>query len=763
MSLFIKRIFTYLIFAFCIIFSAESSEASSTRHNILLLNSYHKGFKWTDDITASVQNFYSDLNNFNLIIEYMDTKRFQDSTYFNSLAKLYAIKYKNISCDGIICSDNNALDFIIKYGSRIWNTPQIVFCGVNNSWDYKDIDTTRFNGVDEKIDIRSTINIALKLQPNINEFIVIGDKTKSFPIFYDQFLKEIEKLNSKVSHRLFIVDDIKKLKKVLDNVNPSNKAIYLLSLYINRDGTPTEMAKEAYNAFSEYDIPIYSNWDFLLPNLIVGGKIIKGSDQGIMAAKLMKQKIDSASILLPFVTPCKQEWIFDQKLLNKFNIKNYQLPEGSQIFNKDLSIYFKYKKEVSLAVGLIILLIIIILILISNTIQRRKAELNLLNSENRLELALEGANQGLWDVNISNDSFFINNQFAQLLGYKNNKEFDFTPQNWEKLFYSNDEEHIKEAFYLHNLGKVDSINCEVRLLKKNNHYEWFVVHGKITENHNGKPVRITGSIMNINNQKDFENELLKAKNKAEESDRLKSSFLANMSHEIRTPMNAIMGFADLVTSNSINKQERSKYLGMIKKSGESLLNIINDIIDISKIESEQLVILPEKFELNKFCNNLHNISESLITNSEKNIRLLFNQIAKDNLYILSDPHRLEQILLNLITNSIKFTSHGTIEFGYSIINKNTIEFYVKDTGIGINEEHKKIIFERFRQGDESTVKKFGGTGLGLAICNSLVKMLGGNIEVQSQIDKGATFLFTIKTEISYSEDMTILNTSEDNI
>ncbi|MBN2166025.1 MAG: PAS domain-containing protein [Marinilabiliaceae bacterium] len=762
MRLFTRGWFIFFIFFTCIFISKGNESYFNTKQKILLLNSYHKGFKWTDDITEEVQKHFHNNDNYSLFIEFMDSKRFQDSSYFKALAKLYIKKYNSIKFNGIICSDNNALDFIIEYGDSIWGKPPIVFCGINNPLNYRNIDTTRIFGVNEQIDFKSTIKCAITIQPNLNEFIIIGDKTRSFTIFYQQFLEAIKSYNGKISHRLFIVTDTHSLKKLLSKINPSHKAIYLLSLYINKNGSTNEMAKEAYDIFSKFKIPVYGNWDFLFPNLIIGGKIIKGSNQGKLASELMIKKIHSPHISIPYISSCKQEWVFDQQLLEKFNINKKLLPPNSQIVNNESSFLFKYKKEGSIVIGVIIFLIIIILLLISNTIQRRKAELELLVSENRLELALEGAKQGLWDVNINNKTFYVNQQFASLLGYSNPQDMNISLSNWENFFYADDMDHLKETLYLHNIKKLDSINCEVRLIKKSKDFEWFAIHGKITENDKDKPIRITGSILNINNQKTFESELLNAKNKAEESDRLKSSFLANMSHEIRTPMNAILGFADIVTSDLVNQKERNSYLSLIKKSGESLLTLINDIIDISKIESGQLVITPEVFNLNNLLTHIEKITNTLIANSEKNIHFIIKKDTKnEDLLITADPHRLEQILLNLITNSIKFTSTGFIELEYIIENKNTLTFNIKDSGIGISDEHKKIIFERFRQADESTAKKFGGTGLGLAICNSLIKMMGGNISVDSTPGMGSNFSFKIETKfINFdflNEDQSLYN------
>ena len=236
-------------------------------------------------------------------------------------------------------------------------------------------------------------------------------------------------------------------------------------------------------------------------------------------------------------------------------------------------------------------------------------------------------------------------------------------------------------------------------------------------------------------------ELKIAKEKAEESDRLKSAFLANMSHEIRTPMNSIIGFAQILKASSKTKIQKERFADIIQGQGRHLLNLINDIIDISKIDANQLNIVEKEFELNIFLSQL---CESFKNQINQDVKIVLRCGAKiGNDIIITDRTRLQQILVNLIGNSVKFTDLGSIEVGYSIRTDNMIEFWVKDTGIGISEKEQQFVFDRFRQVDESSTRKYGGTGLGLAISKACVNLLGGEIWVESKQAIGSTFHFTI--------------------
>jgi signal transduction histidine kinase/CheY-like chemotaxis protein len=246
-------------------------------------------------------------------------------------------------------------------------------------------------------------------------------------------------------------------------------------------------------------------------------------------------------------------------------------------------------------------------------------------------------------------------------------------------------------------------------------------------------------------RKEYEVNLELAKDRAEEADRLKTSFLANMSHEIRTPMNSIVGFSELIARKNIPQTKKSIYAQYISNSSKALLTLIDDIIDISKIEAKQLKIIKSNVQVNGILAELFEFFENFIQSSGKeNLRLKKHfAISDGNFSILCDSLRLRQVLNNLINNAIKFSDEGYVEFGYHLPNNATILFYVQDTGIGLSAEKSKLIFERFRQGDDSTTRKYGGTGLGLAISKKLVELMGGQIWVESEIEKGTTFFFSL--------------------
>lgn len=272
---------------------------------------------------------------------------------------------------------------------------------------------------------------------------------------------------------------------------------------------------------------------------------------------------------------------------------------------------------------------------------------------------------------------------------------------------------------------------ERNLIKQNTEYlmlnnEYLALNEELTES--------------VNHIQKMNDELTIAKNKAEESDRLKSAFLANMSHEIRTPLNAILGFSGLLRDVFDSREKTDEYVEIIESSGQQLLNIINDILEISKIEAGQITISPETININKIMRELYQLYSKQV--ELKDLKLLLLEDYRNDFYTLTDENRLKQIMCNLLNNAIKFTSDGKIQFGYKI-EEDDIRFYVNDTGIGISEEDRSIIFKTFRQVETGSTRNYGGNGLGLSISKALVNKLGGTLSVESEPMRGSSFSFTI--------------------
>ena len=306
-------------------------------------------------------------------------------------------------------------------------------------------------------------------------------------------------------------------------------------------------------------------------------------------------------------------------------------------------------------------------------------------------------------------------------------------------FYS---DHLVHEAIVEALKKDGSVNdFEIILIIRDGTLIPCSISAKMTFDVNGNPEKIIGSLRDITERKKVEEELIRAKDKAEESDRLKTAFLHNISHEIRTPMNAIVGFSTLLSEPDGDVQSRQSYTEVIMQSSDHLLSIITDIVDISNIEANLVKAVENDVNVNTILKSVFN--KYCLQAARMNLELsFFPDLSDSDAVILTDGTKLTQILSNLVNNAFKFTAEGFIRFGY-LVKNDFLEFYVTDTGIGIPEEHHSLIFDRFYQVENSKSRMFEGTGLGLAISKAYIELIGGRIWVSSEVGTGSSFFFTI--------------------
>ncbi|WP_462318472.1 ATP-binding protein [Marinilabilia sp.] len=333
---------------------------------------------------------------------------------------------------------------------------------------------------------------------------------------------------------------------------------------------------------------------------------------------------------------------------------------------------------------------------------------------------------------------FISENVSSLTGYSPD-DFLYNHCFWTEHIHPDEQTEALE-----NLDKImldGHMIMEYRFRCKDGRYIWILDETKVLYDSEGDPLEMIGYWVDITKRKEADQELIVAKEKAEESDRLKSAFLANMSHEIRTPMNGILGFSDLLKDPDLSNQEKAEFVSMIRKSGNRLLGIINDLINISKIESGQMQVKFEETNINSQLNFLQGFFEG--EGKNKGIEISHTRpLPDDEAVVITDKEKLYAILTNLIKNAIKFTDEGSVRFGY-IKKKDNFEFYVSDTGIGISKENQQKVLERFIQVDSGFASGYEGAGLGLSISKAYIELLGGEIWLESELGEGTIFYFSI--------------------
>ena len=442
--------------------------------------------------------------------------------------------------------------------------------------------------------------------------------------------------------------------------------------------------------------------------------------------------------------------------------------EKSEIYNKWMRVH--YDKDVDYTLlwqiaGIFILLIMASLFWnrkLSIEIQHRKeVEFDLKQSNERFELALLGGNLGSWDVYFKPKKIIVNKRWATMLGYSDKTNI-ITQDMWRRTIYKDDLKRVLDYGDRYKKNKIPHYEIEYRSVTKSGEIIWVLSKGKIVQrDKDGNATRMAGTVSDITAQKSFEEKLTIEKEKlfklnqkleeatviAENANRAKSDFLSNMSHEIRTPMNAILGFTELLDDNIEDKKLKS-FIKTIRSSGQTLLFLINDILDLSKIESGKLEVIKSRV-------NIQNIFEEIISifklqAEQKGLKLELNLDSEMPTSLLIDPIRLKQILINLIGNALKFTEKGhirvvvVVDEVYEHTSKIDLTIRIEDSGIGISKFNQEKIFNIFEQTKNQDVSKYGGTGLGLAISRKLSILMNGSLELESEEGVGSAFIVSLK-------------------
>jgi signal transduction histidine kinase len=597
--------------------------ASGQEKHVLLLNSYHEGLRWTDDVVASFRSTFNEFDEpYEIYMESLDSKRFLLPTYYEEIYALLKQKYADISMDVIVVSDDNALDFIKTYKKRLFPDVPVVFCGINFPHKFP----SNYTGVLEEVDYAGNMALIENLFPDYSTIYIVADNTRTGKIIRQRSQELFDLQDTDLRYQYLTHYSFQELYDKIGSLKPGS--IVLLSVFVRDERMQYTSFKESiHNIRSVAQVPVFGFWDFYLGEGIIGGKLNSGKNHGRMAAEkailiLKGNKPDQVKIEI-----APSEYAFDHKELKRFGIKRKDLPENAEIVNNPAEV-LQENKELTLffSITLLLLISVIIILWVYILFRRRK--------------------------------------------------------------------QIERKRYI----------AEIEM--KNERLDM-------------------------------------ARQKAEEANRLKSAFLANISHEVRTPMNGIIGFSKLLKDNTTFPEKHKEYLAIIHKSSKVLLNLINDIIDISKLESGQLNINYQECNLNQIVDELYAYFYSEREAQRKQeIDFTLEKINGDDFPVYTDCNRVRQVLYNLVHNAFKFTSTGYVRFGYRVEN-DELKFFVEDTGIGMSQEEKEIAFMHFRQADESFTRKYGGTGLGLSISQGIIDKMNGRLWVDTEKGKGSTFYFTI--------------------
>ncbi len=739
-----------LIFALlCTPFISHASEASKPSQSILIVHSYHQGFRWTDSIMEGMLDvLQKEAPDADIHVEYLDAKRLPPETFSPFFDETLKHKFSRITPTVILVSDDAAFDLMLSLRDKHYPGVPLVFCGVNNFNDERLAGHVAVTGVTEDFDIRGTVEIALKLHPNAKHMAVISDSTETGEINRQRFLQAAPGFSDRVN--VFELFDLstEELSSQLKSI-PEDSFILNLSFFRDRLGQSYSTSEGNRIVASLSDLPIYSCWDYFLDGDAVGGLVVSGRQQGEASASMAAQILRGLRAEeIPILRTSPNVYMFDYKVMQRFGIKESSLPKGSVVLNRQVSMWEQYGGWL---LGIVViggLQAFLILTLLTRGKRLRASNAALLESkeavrksEENFKDIFESTLSGYWDWNLVDNTEYLSPTFKSMFGYQDH-EMESSPEAWQRIIFPEDLPRVLEVFDRHvkSRGR-EPFSNEIRYRHKDGTTVWVICAGRVVEwSTDGMPLRMVGCHVDITERKRTEKELLLAKEAAEAANHAKSAFLANMSHEIRTPLNGVLGMLQIIqTSDDLT--EVGMYAEMGIRAGQRLTSLLGDILDLSRIEAGRMPIASKPFALADIFTALAETFSPM--NYSKGLPLVIKPSPDIPAVVIGDDVRVRQILFNLVGNAMKFTDQGEVLVEVSTLRPHPsgmvrLLFIVSDTGIGIPDEKIDQICAPFTQVSEDFARSHQGAGLGLAIALKLIDAMGGTLAFDSTEGQGTS-------------------------
>lgn len=728
--------------------------AIEKRSRILFIASYnssfHSFFKQIGGLKVGLAENGYPASQYAFDIEFMDSKRFPLAVREKQFHRELTFKLKKIPpYDVIVTADDNALNFARRRQDSLFRGSKIVFLGVNNRVLAKAQNANpNIVGVVEQRSLGDTLDLATRLFPNGGPLHVIHDDTPTGKINHRHLLRVVEKRpNLKVVYHSLGDLIYEQLFNRLDTL-PASAPLFLNSGARDAVGQYLDPDEFMRRLRMVYAGPILTVQQNSIGRGALGGKVVSHFEQGRVAAGLVSKVlngVDSGTLRVVLESP--NVFTFDHDEMKRLGLRASLLPAESVVTGGPLSLIGKYKYWIAGATILFAIQAAFILLLVLNMRQRRLAEASLRESDARFRAFFENSPALMYVKDRNLAMSFVNAKYLSLFGVAAE---DVVGQRGGKHLSDEKRQHV-EALDRRVMAEEITVNDTMPMVSKTGEKRQFYLTKFPVYGARGDVVGIGGINTDVTELHEREQELLEAKGKAERAaaaadaaNKSKSTFLATMSHEIRTPMNGVLGTADLLSRTELTEDQR-EFVDIMKESGQTLLDLLNDILDLSKIEAGGVELEDQNFSMGELLHATNNLWAPPA--DERGLGFKVENRITDVDKICSDRTRIRQIINNLVGNAIKFTSKGQVSVLATEHPRNDgtvqLRFEISDTGIGISPEHKATIFQPFTQADSSTTRNFGGTGLGLTICKNLSELLGGEIGVDSVSGKGSTFWFTI--------------------
>ena len=713
--------------------AAEPSEQGTARQEILILNSYHPGYAWSDDEQAGVIDVLQGKNkDWVPVIEYLDLKRLPDGRHLAKLKQLFRSKYQNQKFSAVIAMDNPALEFAIDNQAELFGNAPIVFCGINNYTPSLLKGRSDVTGIVEAIDLAGTIEIMLRLHPATREIFVPHDYTVTGLAVRKEIEALIPRFGAKVRFRFTDPMTMEELLKEMERL-PGDSLVLPISFITDKSGRTFGMTETA-RLFSEHSpVPVYSTYEQRLGFGIVGGKLLSARIHGTNAARIaLRVLAGEKASAIPIVFESDSQFMFDYNVMSRFGIPLSALPEGSTVINKPVSIYAAHRVVIQTALGIIVFMAVVISLLTINIIQRRRSAIALRKSEENFRRSLDDSPLGVRIVTQEGETIYANRAILDIYGYDSVEELKTTPTKNRYTPQSYAEFKIRRE--KRKGDDDDPFEYEISIVRKNGEVRHLQVFRKEILWNGERQFQTIYQDVTERKRAEEERERLLAEIAAKNQEL--ESFVYTISHDLRAPLVSMDGFYSLLKRESQDQlgEQGQHYLERIRANVAHMNTLVTELLDLSRIG--RVVGPEEEIDVGVL---LKEIEEGLALKLEQEgVEFIVQQPLPA---VRGDRGRIRQVFANLIENAVKFRS---LERGLRIEvgceeERGFYRFHVRDNGIGILPQYQEQIFEPFRQLDRG----IEGVGMGLALVKRIVAYHRGRFWVESELGKGSTFYFTI--------------------
>jgi len=762
----------FLVFTSCFSIFANKAASKDKKH-ILVIHSYHQSFVWTDSISSGIESVLTPLENeIETFYEYLDSKRFVDPIFIESFEQKYELLCSKVTCDAIIVSDNNALNFVIKNRSRFFKNTPIIFCGINNYKPELLKGERQVTGIAEYAAIDSTLMLMHKLHPD-RKTLIINDRTVTGlanKAIVKSVLPELEK------SMVIEYSDNSNMKSIQDKVKnlSDDWMIYLAPFTMDADGNYYSFNDAVRLVSESSSVPIYSSWDFYLGKGIVGGYITSGYMQGKLAGELALSIVKGAN---PDIIPVHEKSAvsikFDHSLLSKHDIELHHLPEGSILVNREKTFFEKNIRLFKnvLRIGLVVILLLIIYSVfkykqkrllelrnleLDQKVEERSRELleanDNLNRKNveitkqeeltklaylRLKAILNNSLVGIVVTDQEGKIIDQNNRISEILGCEKG---ELLGKNIMTTFLSQSNFDILMSEYQQLQGSKALIRNEIPLKRIDDSVLWTKIYiSEMLYSHiENANIWVIDDVSEI-----VENRAKLEKRTAElkESNATKDQFFSIISHDLKGPLAAVLGLLEIISKNSeiFSEEEKIEFIKNCYASALDMNELLDNLLRWGRIQIGGVSWNPETIDLK-------NISDSVIQtliNIAKAKEIELKNNIPENFKVFGDENMIKTVVLNLINNAIKFTrKSGCVEISAEVKNNRGVVI-IRDNGIGIHKDDIQYLFQIDKKIQQEGTNKESGTGLGLIIVKDLLEKNKGTIQVESILNIGTSVYFDL--------------------